>query len=528
MSDMPPEQHRTLAAPERSPARGTAAAAEMSARCPTAEPAGRIVDVPERAAEQGGPAATVRKSPADSVGTAAARAGSGTSPNGSPAVLHGRPSGPSGLPLGSASSVADPIEPVADCETPDSPGSSVGGADESIRVDRSDGDERRLAWVYLSRVVEGPCAALSSLIESVGVVEAARAVRECALPEVLRGPTELRRGIERAEQDLALMDRLGGRVVTPDDPEWPAWRMLGLRQLDPAQDESAAVPLVLWARGPRSLLECTERAIAVVGARCSTGYGNHATGEIAGELAVRGWTVVSGAAFGIDGMAHRAALAVGGCTVAVLACGPDRPYPVQHDRLLAEIAATGLVVTEYPPGTGVRKHSFLARNRLIAALADAVVVVEAGARSGARNTVKWTRRLGRPALAVPGPITSAASVGCHRMIREGEAFIATTAAEILDEAGPLRLSLPGVVPPAPEDDLSEHEALLFAALPAVGSRLPRALVTDTGLALPLVRATLSALEIAGLVACDDNGWHRLAQSKRQQAQSEPAVRDRSR
>ncbi|WP_297619099.1 DNA-processing protein DprA [Nocardia sp.] len=382
-------------------------------------------------------------------------------------------------------------------------------------MDRSDADERRLAWVYLSRVVEGPCAALSLLIESVGVVEAARAVRECALPEVLRGPTELRRGIDRAEQDLALMDRLDGRVVTPDDPEWPAWRMLGLRQLDPAQDEAAAVPLVLWARGPRSLVECTERAVAVVGARCSTGYGNHATGEIAGELAVRGWTVVSGAAFGIDGMAHRAALAVGGCTVAVLACGPDRPYPVQHDRLLAEIAATGLVVTEYPPGTAVRKHYFLARNRLIAALADAVVVVEAGARSGARNTVKWTRRLGRPALAVPGPITSAASVGCHRMIREGEAFIATTAAEILDEAGPLRLSLPGVVPPSPEDNLSGHEALLFAALPTIGSRLPRALVTDTGLPLPAVRATLSALEIAGLVACDDNGWHRLAQSNRQ-------------
>ncbi|MFF0632032.1 DNA-processing protein DprA [Nocardia sp. NPDC004151] len=372
-----------------------------------------------------------------------------------------------------------------------------------------DADERRLAWVYLSRVVEGPCAALSALIESVGVVEAARAVRERELPEVLRGPTEVRRGIEQADADLAHIERLGGRVVTPEDAEWPAWRMLGLRQLDPAHDADGAVPLVLWVRGSRSLLETTERAIAVVGARCSTGYGNHATGEIAGELAARGWTVVSGAAFGIDGMAHRAALGVGGMTIAVLACGPDRPYPVQHDHLLAEIADRGLVVTEYPPGTSARKHQFLARNRLIAALADGVVVVEAGIRSGSRNTVKWCRRLGRPAMAVPGPITSAASVGCHRMIREGEAFIVTRAEDILDEAGPLRLSLPGAVATAPEDNLSGDEALVLAALPATGSRLPRAVVTDTGLALPTVRATLSALEIAGLVGCDGNGWYRM-------------------
>ncbi len=372
-------------------------------------------------------------------------------------------------------------------------------------------DERRLAWVYLSRVVEGPCAALSALIGSVGVVEAARAVRECALPEVLRGATELRRGIDRAERDLAHIERLGGRVVTPDDAEWPAWRVLGLGQLDPAQDADAAVPLVLWVRGRRSLLETTEQAIAVVGARCSTGYGNHVTGEIAGELAARGWTIVSGAAFGIDGMAHRAALAVGGMTIAVLGCGPDKPYPVQHDQLLAEIVDAGLVVTEYPPGTSARKHHFLARNRLIAAFADGVVVVEAGMRSGARNTVKWCRRLGRPAMAVPGPVTSAASVGCHRMIREGEAFIVTRAEDILDEAGPLRLSLPNTVPPNPEDNLSGEEALVFAALPTTGSRLPRGLAADTGLPLPAVRATLSALEIAGLVACDANGWYRTTQ-----------------
>lgn len=298
-------------------------------------------------------------------------------------------------------------------------------------------EERILAWVYLSRVVLGPCAPLAALIDAVGVVEAARAVRERELPAALRGPTEARRAEDRVADDLAAIVRLGGRVVTPDDLEWPAWRLLGLTRLVDAPDGSA--PLVLWVRGRASLAACTERAVAVVGTRCASGYGAHATGEIAGDLAARGWTVVSGAAYGIDAIAHRAALAVGGTTVAVLACGLDRPYPLQHDRLLAEIAETGLVVSEYPPGITAHRHHFLSRNRLIAGLADAVLVTEAGARSGARNTVKWGRRLGRPTLAVPGPVTSALSVGCHRMIREGEAVLVTDVEEVISEAGPLRL-----------------------------------------------------------------------------------------
>ncbi|WP_198037208.1 DNA-processing protein DprA [Nocardia sp. BMG51109] len=380
-----------------------------------------------------------------------------------------------------------------------------GGAAELVTVT----DEQRLAWVYLSRVVEGPCAPLSALIERVGVAEAARAVRKCDLPESLLGPTEKRRGIDRAERDLEVIGRLGGRVVTPDDPEWPAWRMLGLSQLEPARDAGAAVPLVLWVRGPLSLLESSEQALAVVGARCASGYGEHATAEIAGDLAARGWTIVSGAAFGIDGTAHRAALAAGGVTIAVLACGVDRPYPAQHERLLAEIAESGLVVSEYPPGTTARKHHFLARNRIIAALSEGVLVVEAGLRSGARNTVKWARRLGRPALAVPGPITSAASVGCHRMIREGEALLVSRAEEVVDEVGPLRLSLPGGTRPDPGAALQGDLAAVYAVLPAVGSRHPIDLARQAGLSLPAVRAALPALELAGLVGTDESGWYRI-------------------
>ncbi|MFC4126563.1 DNA-processing protein DprA [Nocardia rhizosphaerae] len=370
-----------------------------------------------------------------------------------------------------------------------------------------DADARRLAWVYLSRVVQGPCAPLSALIASVGVCEAARAVREHELPEPLRGPTAARRAVDSAAADLAAIARLGGRVITPDDPEWPAWRMLGLNQLDTDRDREAAVPLVLWARGPLSLASASERAVAVVGSRCSTGYGVQVAGEIACELAGRGWTIVSGAAFGIDAAAHRAALAVGGRTVAVLACGVDRPYPAQHDRLLAAIAETGLVVSEYPPGTPAQKHRFLARNRLIATLGDGVLVVEAGLRSGARNTVKWARRLGRPAMAVPGPVGSASSAGCHRMIREGEALLVTGAEDIVDEAGPLRLPVADDTTD-PAAHLRGAEADIYATLPAVGSRLPRDLAQQSGLDLPTVRAVLVGLELSGLVGCDSDGWFR--------------------
>lgn len=371
-------------------------------------------------------------------------------------------------------------------------------------------DPRRAAWAYLSQVVRGPCAPLNELVDAVGVEEAARAVRDWDLPHSLKKRTEARRHIDTSVRDLELVDRIGARLVTPDDPEWPSWRMLAFSGVETKRDRDGAAPLVLWVKGAGSLNELTERSIAVVGTRAPSDYGNHVTADVVGELSAQGWTIVSGGAFGIDGAAHRAALAMEGPTIAVLACGIDIDYPAAHSRLLQEVARSGLVISEYPPGTTPARYQFLARNRLIAVLSDAVVVVEAGWRSGARNTAKWARKLGRPALALPGSVMSASSTGCHQMIRDGEAVLVTRASEVIDEAGPLRLPVQGSeVPRRDTDVLSGDELMVYEALPAVGTRGPRELSEVSGVAIRGVRAVLPLLELAGFVGADETGWYRI-------------------
>ena len=151
--------------------------------------------------------------------------------------------------------------------------------------------------------------------------------------------------------------------------------------------------------------------------------------EITAGLVERGHTIVSGAAYGIDGMAHRAALASAGRTVAYLAGGVDRFYPSGHDALLTRIVETGAVVSELPCGSAPTKWRFLMRNRLIAASTKATLVVEAGWRSGSLNVAGYATSLNRPVGAVPGPVTTAASAGCHRLMREFGATVITSADE---------------------------------------------------------------------------------------------------
>ena len=215
------------------------------------------------------------------------------------------------------------------------------------------------------------------------------------------------------------MSRRGVRVLLPGDLEFPS-QLLDLSE----------PPLALWVRGPLDLRVAALRSVAVVGARACTAYGERATAILAGGLAEQGWAVVSGGAFGIDAAAHRAALGVGGPTIAVMACGIDIAYPRSHDALFARIADAGLMISELPPGSQPLKHRFLARNRVIAALSRGTVVVEAARRSGAMATASRALELGREVMAVPGPITSMASSGTNRLLHEMAARAVSEPSEV--------------------------------------------------------------------------------------------------
>ena len=260
-------------------------------------------------------------------------------------------------------------------------------------------------------------------------------------------------------------------------------------------------------RGPRSAGERSDRAVAVVGARAATTYGVHVAQELGAGLAAAGVTVVSGAAIGIDGAAHRGALGVDGPTVAVLACGIDRAYPAAHAALLERIAATGLVVSEYPPGSVPARHRFLVRNRLIAALGGGTVVVEAALRSGAQRTAADTEALGRLVMAVPGAVTSGPSAGCHQLIRDG-ALLVTGADDVLEAVGRLGMDLAPrrEEPGRRTDGLGPAAALVHDALPARGARDTRWLARESGVPPDAIRAALAELERRGLARSRDGLW----------------------
>ncbi|MDY6811065.1 DNA-protecting protein DprA [Gordonia sp. HNM0687] len=371
-------------------------------------------------------------------------------------------------------------------------------------------DTELQAWAYLARVVEPPNAPLLSLCDHLGPVEAAAAIRARSVPrgydDVLTATTA-RADTEMAEQDLELAARIGARLVTRDDAEWPAWPLLALGQADTAS--RGGEPLALWVRGSGRLDEAASTGIALIGSRAASRYGEQVTSTLAGGLAADNWTVTSGGAFGVDGAAHRAALACGGQTMAVMACGIDRDYPAGHARLFDQIADTGLVVSEYPPGTTAAKHRFLTRNRLVAAMSNAVVVVEAGRRSGAANTAAWARKLGRPLGAVPGPVTSATSIGCHRMIADGLATLVIDAASVIALAAPDGGGDIGPGPTRPTDALSPEAKRVHDAIPARGSVTIEEIAFSAALDIAAVRSALARMDVSGHVVNIDGAW-RLA------------------
>jgi DNA processing protein len=289
-----------------------------------------------------------------------------------------------------------------------------------------------IARAYLSRVAEPDNVAVWVLVAEVGPVEAADRIRAGAAGEDVTRATEARAHTADPVADLEAAERCGIRLVTPESPDWPgsavaglertgARLLAGVRRGAGAAGTTAAEPLpplALWVRGSMRLGELGGRSVAIVGSRAATEYGLHVALEFGYGLAERGVTIVSGGAYGIDAAAHRGALAAAGATVAVSAGGLDRPYPAGNARLFDRIAETGVLISESPPGASPHRGRFLTRNRLIAAFARGTVVVEAARRSGAANTARHTRRLGNAVMAVPGPITSTMSAGCHDLLRQ--------------------------------------------------------------------------------------------------------------
>jgi DNA processing protein len=360
-------------------------------------------------------------------------------------------------------------------------------------------------------------------VEDVGPVDAVRRLRSGQAPERIRSLVGARAHEDATLADLARAERCGARLLVPEDDEWPALPLHALtlavsdEPVEPKHQsdrtKAPVPPVALWVRGTSRLDELVDRSVAIVGSRASTAYGEHVAAELGHQLGERGWTVVSGGAFGIDAAAHRGALAAEAPTLAVLACGVDRPYPAAHGALFHRIAENGLLVSEWPPGCAPLRHRFLVRNRLIAALTRGTVVVEAAARSGAQATARRAQDLGRQVLVVPGPVTSAMSVGCHELLRDEDlrAVLVSSAAQVIQAVGRIGddLAPPVVGPSSPRDGLSDVALRVLDACPVRLGVTPERLAAVAGCDVLDVLRVLPALELADLVEWTGSGW-RLA------------------
>ena len=288
------------------------------------------------------------------------------------------------------------------------------------------------------------------------------------------------------------------RLVCPGDPEWPT-QLAALGN---------AAPIGLWLKGQADLRFACLRSVSVVGSRSATSYGTHVATELAATLAERGCGVVSGGAYGIDAAAHRGAMAGGGVTVAVLASGLRYGYPRGHTTLFKAIAERGVLVSELPPDHRPTRPGFLIRNRVIAALSRGTVVVEAAVRSGALATATRALDLCRPLMAVPGPVTSAQSAGCHEILRNAGAVLVTGAADVMDLAFPVgeAASSPARGPVLPRDGLDGVTRAVLEAVPSRGGTGPAAIAVAAGVGLGTVLQCLGALAAAGFVHRSPQGW----------------------
>lgn len=362
-------------------------------------------------------------------------------------------------------------------------------------------DEERIARATLLRIAEPAIPALTSYVRQHGALAAVQAVREGApMGGIDTAGMRHRLASASGQRDLERAASIGARLVCPGDLDWP-----------PLLDDLSWVDrdcLGLWVRGSLSLADACRQAVSVVGTRVATDYGAHVATELAAGVAERGWTVVSGLAFGIDGVAHRAALSVGGQTVAVLACGVDVPYPSAHRSLYDRIVAEGLVVSEHPPGAAPQRPRFLVRNRIIAALSAGTVIVEAALRSGARSTATHAALLNRHVMVVPGPVTSATSAGCHQILRDRpDAVVVTRVDEIVEQCGHMgELAVHVSGPATVRDALGPTVSRVLEGVPVQRASALTAIAATAGVSVEVARAALAALATAGLVQQVEGRW----------------------
>ncbi|MGW7384322.1 DNA-processing protein DprA [Streptomyces sp. NPDC054794] len=364
-----------------------------------------------------------------------------------------------------------------------------------------DPDTDLLSRVFLTRVIEPGDETGGRWLREWGVAEVARRLRDGGEPLPGVSGTRWAGLVARARRaepgrDLEVARAAGVRFVGPGDTEWPG-------QLDDLGDTR---PLGLWVRGRPSLRMWAIGSVALVGARACTEYGAHMASTLAAGLAERGWVVVSGGAYGVDGAAHRGALGAGGATVAVLACGVDRPYPRGHTELINRIAEQGLVVGELPPGDHPTPSRFILRNRVIAALTRGTVVVEAAYRSGSLVTARAAQRLGRFTMGVPGPATSGLSAGVHELLR-GEAVLVTDAAEVVELVGDMGELAPARRGPVlPRDLLRPAARRVLDALPAGRPVAPGEIARGAQTTRDEALAKLYELRSLGYVERHGDGW----------------------
>ncbi|MEV4614866.1 DNA-processing protein DprA [Kitasatospora sp. NPDC049258] len=365
-------------------------------------------------------------------------------------------------------------------------------------------DQERRARAALSRLIEPGDPVVGRWLAGMSAAALIGAISG-RVPAATEEPHGVRLAAYRArlpavdpDGDLARVEALGGRFIIPGDPEWPS-------QLNDLGDSR---PVGLWVRGTGSLRLLALRSVAVVGARACSSYGAHVACELSAQLAERGWVVVSGAAYGIDAAAHRGALAAGGVTVGVLACGVDVAYPSGNTQLIRNIAEQGILLSELPPGEHPNRFRFVLRNRVIAALTRGTVVVEAALRSGALSTARRARDLNRHTMGVAGPVTSELSAGVHALIRSGAASLVTDAAEIGELIGAIGEDLAPIRsgPLLPRDLLEPAAAQVLEAVPASADGAPvERLASRTG--LPADEVLQRLYELGSLGHVERHGAH---------------------